>query len=146
MKLNYFTKQVSTVGRWMTTALLCVAAIAFVWQSAAFSPMTAMAAPTSTLIAADLGNQVQEKASKDAGRAKGFIRDTKDRVESMADKNADRVDEADDRGSFIERKAQRDAGRIHERAEQDAARTQKAVDKSKNAVERTVENIKDAFN
>ncbi len=145
MKLNYFTKQVSTVGRWMTTALLCVAAIAFVWSSA-FSTVTAMAAPTSTLIAADLGNQVQGKVSKDAGRAKGFIRDTKDRVENMADKNANRVDQADDNGSFIERKAQRDAGRIHVRAEQDAARTQKAVDNTKNAVERTVENIKDAFN
>lgn len=144
MKLNHFTKQVSTLGRWITTALLCVAAIAFVWQSAVFSPMSAMAAPK--LIAADLGNQAQEKVSKDAGRAKGFIEDTKERVERMADKNANRVDDADDSGSFVERKAQRDAGRIHERAEQDAARTQKAVDNTKNAVERTVENIKDAFN
>ncbi len=144
MKLNHFTKKVSTLGRWMTTALLCVAAIAFVWQSTAFSTMSAMAAPK--LLAADLGNQVQGKVSKDAGRAKGFIQDTKERVENMADKNANRVDDADDSGSFIERKAQRDAGRIHVRAEQDAARTQKAVDNTKNAVQRTVDNIKDAFN
>lgn len=144
MKLHHFTKQVSTLGRWMTTALLCVAAIAFIWQSTVFSTMSAMASPK--LIAADLGNQVQEKVSKDAGRAKGFIRDTKDRVENMADKNANRVDDVDDSSSFIERKAQRDAGRIHERAEQDAARTQKAVDNTKNAVQRTVEKIKDTFN
>lgn len=143
MKLNYFTKQVSAVGRLIATVLLCVTTIAFVWQGTAFS---VMAAPGSTLIAADLGNQVQGKASKDAGRAKGFIRDTADKVENMADKNANRVDDAADSGSYVERKAQRDAGRVHERAEQDAARTQKAVDNTKNAVERTVENIKDAFN
>lgn len=147
MKLNYFTKRLSIVGRFLATALLCVSAIAFGWQGAFLNNTAAMANPITNLIASsDLGDRVQQKTSEDAGRAKGFIRDTADRVEQTARKNAARVDEAtDDNGSFIARKAYKDTARIHERAEEDAARTQKAVDKTKNVVERAVDSIKDTF-
>lgn len=147
MKLNYFTKRLSTVGRWVATTLFCVSAIAFVWQSAFFSSPAAMASPAANLIAAaGTDDQVKGKASVDAGRAKNFIEDTKDKVKRTANKNADRVDQATDGGSFVERKANRDAARIEKRADEDAARTKKAVDNTKNAVERTVDSIKDAFN
>ncbi|NMG11327.1 hypothetical protein [Brasilonema sp. UFV-L1] len=147
MEVNDFMKRLSTVGRWMATAVLCVLAIAFVWQGAFFSKTTAMAAPAANLIAdTDIASEVQGKVSKDAGRAKSFIRDTADKVEQTANKNANRVERAtDDNGSFVERKANRDAARIERRAEEDAARTQKAVDNTKNVVERAVDNIKDTF-
>ena len=147
MKLNYFTKRLSIIGRWIATSLFCLSAIAFVWQGAFFSNTAAMAAPTVNAIAsADAGNQVKGKASVDAGRAKNFIEDTKAKVKQTANKNADRVEKAtDDSDSFVERKAKRDRDRIEQRANEDAARTEKAVDNAKNAVERTVDNIKDAF-
>ncbi|BDI14728.1 hypothetical protein ANSO36C_05300 [Nostoc cf. commune SO-36] len=146
MKSNYVTKQLSTVKRWMATTLFCMLAMAFVWQGAFFSNTSAMAAPSATLIASsDAGDKIQEKTSKDAGRAKNFIEDTKDKVKQAAKSNASKVDQATDNGSFIERKAKEDAATIQKRANEDAARTEKAVDKTKNAVERTVDNIKDAF-
>jgi uncharacterized protein (DUF2147 family) len=136
MKLNYIMKRLSIAGRWMATTMLCLSAIAFVWQGAFFSNTAAMAAPAANLIAAaDVGDQVQEKASEDAGRAKNFIEDTKDKVKQTANKNAARV----------ERKAKRDRDRIEQRADEDAARTEKAVDNTKNAIERTVDSIKDVF-
>ncbi|MBE9129499.1 MULTISPECIES: hypothetical protein [unclassified Coleofasciculus] len=147
MKLNYITKRLSIVGRWIATTLFCLSAIAFVWQGAFFSNTAAIAAPTANLIAsAGTSDQVKGKASVDAGRAKNFIEDTKDKVKQTANKNADRVDQAtDDDGSFVEGKAKRDKARIEQRAEEDAARTEKAVDNTKNAVERTVDSIKDVF-
>lgn len=147
MKLNDFPKGLSTVVRWIATTLFCVSAIAFVWQGAFFSNTSAIAAPAANLIAStDVGDQVQEKASVDAGRAKNFIEDTKDKVKQTANKNAERVEQAtDDNGSFVERKAKRDTDLIEKRADEDAARTKKAVDNTKNAVERTVDKIKDAF-
>lgn len=147
MKLNYFTKRLSTVGRWVVTTVFCLSAFAFVWQGAFFSKTAAMAAPVSNLIAsADVGNQVKGKASEDAGRAKNFIEDAKDKVKRTANKNAERVDQAvDENDSFVERKAKRDRDRIEQRADEDAARTKKAVDNTKNAVERTVDSIKDVF-
>jgi uncharacterized protein (DUF342 family) len=147
MKLNYFTKKISTVGRWIATTVFCVTALAFVWQGAFFSNSAAMAAPAANLIAAaDVGSQVQGKASEDAGRAKNFIRDSAEQVKRTANKNADRVEEAtDDNDSLVERKAKRDRDRIEQRADEDAARTQKAVDNTKNAVESAVDKIKDAF-
>lgn len=146
MKLNFSAKQRSIVGRWLTTALLCVSAIAFVWQGAFPSSTTAMAAPTANLIAtADAGSEIQGKASKDAGRAKGFVRDTTDKLKETAKTNAAKVDRATDDGSAIGRKAKKDAVRIERKAENDSARTQNAIDKTKNAVERTVDSIKDAF-
>lgn len=145
MKLNYFTNQFSTVKRWVATALLCVSAIAFVWQSGFLVNTAAMAAPTTLIAAKDAGDRVQDKTSTDARRAKGFIRDTADKVEQTAKDNAARVDRATDDNSPLERRAKKDAGRIEKRAEEDAARTQKAVDNTKNVVERTVDNIKDAL-
>lgn len=147
MKLNNFTKRLSIVGRWIATTLFCLSAITFVWQGAFFSNTAAMAAPAASLIAStDAGDQVQEKASVDAGRAKNFIEDTKDKVKETANKNAARVDQATDNdGSFVERKAKRDRDRIEQRAEEDAARTKEAVDNTKNAVERTVDSIKEVF-
>ncbi len=148
MKSNLFTKPLSLIGRWMTTTLLCLSAIAFIWQGSFFSNTTAMANPAANLIATmDAGDRVQQKASDDAGRAKGFIEDTKDKVQQTAKNNAAKVDRAtDDNGNFLERKAKKDAARIEKRAEEDADRTQQAVDNTKNAVERTVDSIKDAFN
>ena len=148
MKLHYFTKRLSIVGRWIATTLFCLSAIAFAWQGAFFSNTAAMAAPATNLIAsAGTGDQVKGKASVDAGRAKDFIEDTKDKVKETANKNADRVDQATDNdGSLFERKAKRDRDRIEQRADEDAARTKKAVDNTKNAVERTVDSIKDVFN
>lgn len=148
MKLNYFMKRLSIVGRWIATTLFCLSAIAFVWQGAFFSNTAAIAAPSANLIAsADVDDQVKEKVSEDTGRAKNFIEDTKDKVKETANKNAARVDEAtDDDGSFIEGKAKRDRDRIEKRADEDAARTEKAVDNTKNAVENLVDSIKDVFN
>jgi hypothetical protein len=146
MKLNFLMKRLSTLGRWIATTLFCVSAITFVWQGAFLSNTAAMASPTANLIAsADAGNQVKGKASVDAGRAKGFIEDTKNKVKDAASSNASKVDKATDKDSLIERKAKSDAATIHKRAEEDAARTEKAVDNTKNAVERAVDGIKDAF-
>jgi hypothetical protein len=139
-------KQLSTVGRFLATTVLSVLAIAFVWQGAFFSNPAAMANPTANLIAsADAADQIKDKTSTDAGRAKGFIRDTADKVKEAAKSNAAKVDRATDDGSFVERKAKEDAATIQRRAEEDAYRTQKAVDNTKNAVERTVDKIKDVF-
>ena len=148
MKLNYFTKPLSLLGRWMATTLFCLSAVTFVWQGTFFSNTSAMAAPTANLIAsAGTSDQVKGKASVDAGRAKNFIEDTKDKVKETANKNADRVDQAtDDNDSFVERKAKRDRDRIEKRADEDAARTEKAVDNTKNAVEGVVDSIKNVFN
>lgn len=146
MKLNYFTKQLSTVKRWMATTLFCMLAITFVWQGAFFSNTSAMADPAATLIASsDSGDRAQVKANKDAGRTKNFIDDTADKVKDAAKSNASKVDQATDDGSFIERKAKKDAATIQKRANEDASRTKEAVDNTKNVVERTVDNIKDAF-
>jgi hypothetical protein len=144
MKLNYFVKQLSTLGRWLATALFCVSAIAFVWQGAFFANTAAMASPTTNLIA-DAGAKVQGKASEDAGRTKGFVKDTTGKLKETARKNAAKVDNATDVGSPIGRKAKKDAARIEKRANEDSARTQNAIDKTKNAVEKTVDGIKDAF-
>jgi hypothetical protein len=146
MKLNYFMKGLSSVGRFLATTLFCVSAIAFVWQGAFFSNNTAMANPVANLIAsADAADQVKDKVDEGAGAAKNFIRDTQDRVKQTARTNASKVDEATDSGNFIERKAKSDKATIEKRANEDAARTEKAVDNTKNAVERTVDSIKDVF-
>ena len=145
MKLNYLTKTFSTVGRFLATTVFCLSAIAFIWQGAFFS-LAAVAAPSVNLIAAaDVGDQVKGAADEVAKGSKNLIRDTADKVEKTANKNASKVDQADDKGTFVEGKALRDKDRIEKRAEEDAARTEKAVDKSMNAVKRTVDNIKDAF-
>jgi uncharacterized protein YjbJ (UPF0337 family) len=140
-------KRLSIAGRWMATTMLCLSALAFVWQGAFFSNTAAMADPGANLIAsAGTSDQVKGKASVDAGRAKNFIEDTKDKVKETANKNADRVDQAtDESDSFLERKAKRDRDRIEQRADEDAARTEKAVDNTKNAVEGIVDSIKDVF-
>lgn len=152
MQLNSFKRRFLAAVRSITTPLFCLFAIALMWQGAFFSNSVAMANPTVPVLASpvlasvDAGNRVQGKASEDAGRTKDFIRDTKDRVERTASRNAERVEQAtDNNGGYFERKAKRDAARIHQRAEEDAARTQKAVDNTKNVVERTVDNIKDAL-
>lgn len=146
MKLNYFTKRLSIVGRWIATTLFCVSAFTFVWQGTYFSNTAAFASPASTLIAtSDAGDNVKYKTSEDAGRAKGFVENTKDFVKDAAKSNAGKVDRATDDDSAVARKAKNDAATIQRRAEEDAARTEKAIDNSKNAVQRTVDNIKDAF-
>lgn len=146
MNLNYLTKRFSTARRWMAATVLCLSAIAFVWQGAFFSNTSAMAAPfANSIAAADLGDKIQDKASTDAGRAKNFIRDTEDKVKEAAKSNAAKVDRSTEDGSVAERKAKEDAATIEKRATEDSARTQKAVDNTKNAIERTVDSIKDAF-
>ncbi|MBD2461294.1 hypothetical protein H6G89_09570 [Oscillatoria sp. FACHB-1407] len=147
MKLNFVTKQLSSLGRWLATMLVGLLAIAFIWQGAFTT--AALASPNPTLIASrDAGDQVQQKTREGARDAKGFIRDTANKVERTADRNASRVDRATDNkgsGGFFSRRAKIDRDRIHMRAEQDAARTQRAVDNSRNAVERAVDDIKDAL-
>ncbi len=144
MKLNYFTKTLSMLGRWIATALFSVAAIAFVWNGAFFSNTSAMASPAATLIA-DAGSKAEGKVNEFAGDNKSFVRDVKDKVQDAAKSNAAKVDRATDNDSAVASKAKRDSARIQKRADEDAARTQKAIDNSKNVVERTVEGIKDAF-
>lgn len=146
MKLHNFTKRFMTAGRWITATLFCLSALAFVWQGAFLPIAPAMASPlTQSILAADTGDRVKSKASEDAANTKGFIRDTADKVEQTAKKNAAKVDRATDNGSFAERKAKKDAATIEKRAEEDAARTQKAVDNTKNVVEKAVDSIKNAF-
>jgi hypothetical protein len=145
MKPHDFTKRLSIARRWLVTSLFCLFAIAFVWQGTFFSNTSAMADPNINLVAS-AGDRVRDKASEDAGNTKGFIRDTADKVERTANKNAERVSRADDKGGFFERRARKDAALIEKRAEEDAARTQKAVDKTKNAVKSAVDNVKDAVN
>lgn len=146
MKLNYLMKRLSTVGRFLATTLFCISAIAFVWQGAFLSNTVAMASPAANLIAAaDAGDRIKGAADEVAKGSKNLIRDTADKVEQTANKNAAKVDQADDNGSPVEGKAKRDRDRIEQKAEKDAARTEKQVDKSMNAVKRTVDNIKDAF-
>ena len=145
MKLNHFTKQLSTLGRWIATSLFCLSAIAFVWQGAFFADNSAMASPT--LVAArEAGDKVKDKADDVAKGSKNFIRDTKAKVEDAASSNAKKVDKSTGDDSVAERKAKSDRDTIYNRAEEDAARTEKAVDKSTNAVKGAVEKIKDAFN
>ena len=128
----------------MANTLLCLVAIAFVWQGAFFSETNAIAAPA-TLIAADVGDQIKGAADEVRARSKDLIRDTQDKVEKTANKNAAKAEQADDDGSFVERKALRDKDRIEKRASEDADRTEKAVDNSMDAVKGAVEKIKDAF-
>lgn len=146
MKLNYLTKQISALGRRLTTVFLSLAAIAFFWQGAFMLNNAAMASPTTNfIVAADMGDKVQNKVGEDTKNAKGFIRETADKVEEAARSNASKVDNATDNDSAIADRAKRDAGRIHQRAEEDASRTEKAVDNTKNAIEQAVDNVKDAF-
>lgn len=145
MKLNYFAKPLSIVGRLLATTLFCVSAIAFIWQGAFFSKAEAMAAPSVNLIAsADAGDKAKEKVSEDTGRTKNFIRDTEEKVKRTANKNAERVDEATDGDNLFERRAKKDADLIEKRASEDSARTQKAVDNTKNVLQKTIDGIKDA--
>ncbi len=146
MKLNYLTKRLSTLGRFLATILICVSAIALGWNFVFSSNAAAIAAPAANAIAsADAGDRVKGAADEVAKGSKNFIRDTEDKVKQTANKNAAKVDRADDEGTFVEGKAKRDRNRIEQRAEEDAARTQKAVDNNMNAVKRTVDNIKGAF-
>lgn len=146
MKLNYLMKGLSIVGRFLAKTVFCLAAIALIWQGAFFSTTEAMANPAAHLIiAAEVGDQVKGAADEVAKGSKNLIRDTADKVEKTANKNAAKVDQADDDGGVVEGKAKRDRDRIEQRAESDAARTEKAVDNSTNFVKRTVDNIKDAF-
>ncbi|MBD2108143.1 hypothetical protein H6F49_14350 [Nodosilinea sp. FACHB-13] len=146
MKSNRFMTQLSTLGRKLTVTLVCLVAIAFVWQSPLVSNISAMAAPAGTLIAtADAGNQVKGAAEDIKGASKNIIRGTEDKVKDAARSNASKVDQADETGSAVEGKAKRDRNRIEQKASKDADRTEQAAEKSMNAVERAVDNIKGAF-
>lgn len=128
---------------WMKRVVVSLVAIALVWQWA-FVNLAVWAVPA-PLLATDMANQAKGAADEVRDRSKDLIRDTKNKVEKTADRNAAKVNAADDHGSFAERKANRDQARIEERAENHAARTEKAVDDSMNAVQGTVDKIKDAF-
>jgi uncharacterized protein YjbJ (UPF0337 family) len=139
-------KRLFNLKNWMRTTLFCILAIAVFWQSAFLSSSVAMAdSNINSLLLANTSDRVQDKVDKDAGRAKNFIEDTKDKVQDAAKSNAAKVDRATDNGGFFERKAKRDAARIEQKAEKDAARTKRAVDKSKKTLERTVDDVKDNF-
>lgn len=128
----------------MAKAAMGLIAIALVWQTAFGLNPAAMAAPTG-LLATTPADQAKNAADDVRSHSKDFIRDTKNKVQKTANRNAAKVDQADDEGSFVERKAMRDKARVEKRAEEDAARTEKAVDDSMNAVQGVVENIKEAF-
>jgi Skp family chaperone for outer membrane proteins len=145
MNLSYFSKHFSVVKRLAAAAMLCLSVTALTWQGGFVSNATAIANPSTNLIAADLGNKVKDKVSEDTNRAKNFVQDTADKVERTAKRNASKVDDATDSGSILERKAKNDKNRILDKAEKDSARTQDAIDDTKNVVERTVDSIKDAF-
>ena len=81
MKLNDLMKR---FGRLIATAMICVSAFTFVWQASFISNTTALAAPNNLIATSDAGDAVKSKTSEDAGRAKGFIRDTADKVEETA--------------------------------------------------------------
>jgi ribosomal protein S20 len=117
----------ATLFRWTATLVFCLIAIAGVWQGAFLTN-------TDTLAATNVGDRVEKAANNVRAGSKDLIRDTKNKVEKTANKNASKVDQADRKGTFAERKAQRDKVRIEERAENHAARTEKAVDKSMDAV------------
>ena len=145
MKLNYFMKRLSTVVQCLATTLVCVAAIAVVWQGAFFSNTTALADSMPQLIATSGADQIKEAADKVTEGSKKIIRGTEDKVKETANTNAAKVDAADEDGGIAESKAMRDKNRIERRAEEDADRTEKAAEKSMNAVKNVVDNIKDAF-
>ncbi|MDF5723742.1 MAG: hypothetical protein PUP91_25405 [Rhizonema sp. PD37] len=145
MKLNYVTKGLTRVGRFLATTMFCVSAIAFVWQGAFFSNTAAMANPAVSLIASgDLGDQIKDKASEGFDKSRNFIDDTKESLKNTANKNANKV-EAESNDIDVVGKANRDAARIEERSDTHAANTKEAVDKTENFVESTIDKIKDAF-
>ena len=125
MKLNYFTKRIFT-------ALVCVLAVVVMFFN-------------SSAMAAGLGDQIKDKADDVRAGSKELIRDTQDKVERTANKNAAKVDRADEPGGAAETKAKRDRARIEQRAETHADRTETAVDKSMDAVKNAVDTVKDAF-
>lgn len=145
MKSSYFAKGLSTIGRWMATTLVLLSVIAFVWQSPFFANNAAMAAPTETLIAADVGDQIKGAADDVAKGSKNIIRSAEDSVKGAANENASKVKQTDNTGSSVERKAKKDRDRVEQRASEDADRTERAAEKSMNAVERAVDSIKGAF-
>jgi len=146
MTLNSLKKTVATLGRWVAMTLFCISVMAGAWQFS-LTNNAAIAGPAGDVISSgDLGDAVKDKAGDIERGSKKLIRDTKNKVERTADRNASKVDQADDEGSAVEGKAKRDRERIYNRAEDHAARTERAVDKSKNAVEGLVDNIKDALN
>ncbi len=145
MKLNYFMKWLSAVGLRIATTLVCVAAIAFVWQGGFFSNTTAVADSMPQLIATSGADQIKGAADKVTEGSKKIIRGTENKVKETANTNAAKVDQADDDGGIAERKATRDKNRIQRRAEEDADRTEKRAEKSMGAVKDAVDNIKDAF-
>ena len=146
MKSSFFTHGYQLAKRLIASALVCLAMATFLWQGNLFADNSAIALPQQSVLATSNLNKAENKAQKDAEATKGFVRDTANKVEKTARKNADRVDEATDGSNVLARKAQRDAGRIEQRAEQDAARTQKAIDDTKNVFERAVDGVKDALN
>lgn len=137
-----YAKQFSSIKRWIATSILSLLTIAFVWQGMFIANDTAMA---DSVMLADMGDRVENKADRDLNQTKGFIEDTKEKVKETANKNASKVDRATDNDSFLENKAKKDANRIENKADKDAAKTKKAVDKTQNIIESTVDNIKDVF-
>ncbi|NJO96289.1 MAG: hypothetical protein HC764_09905 [Pleurocapsa sp. CRU_1_2] len=135
-------KQFSSIKRWIATSILSLLTIAFVWQGMFIANDTAMA---DSVMLADMGDRVENKADRDLDQTKGFIEDTKEKVKETANKNASKVDRATDNDSLLENKAKKDANRIENKADKDAAKTKKAVDKTQNIIESTVDNIKDVF-
>ena len=117
MKLNQFTKQLSTVGRWVATTLFCLSAITFVWQGAYFTNNSAMAAPIS-IASGDLGDKVKDKAEDVAKGSKNLIRDTQDKVKDAASSNAKKVEKSTDSDSKVEDKAKSDRDTIFKRADE----------------------------
>ena len=145
MKLNYFSKRLSTVAHWLTSTLVCAAAVVLLWQGAFFSNTTALAVPLPHILATDAADQVKGAADKVTDKSKEIIRGAEDKVKDAARTNAAKVDRADGDGGIAETKAKRDKNRIEKRAEEDADRTEKTAEKAMGGVKNAVDSIKDAF-
>ncbi|MDX2229474.1 MAG: hypothetical protein NW220_07540 [Leptolyngbyaceae cyanobacterium bins.349] len=129
MTLNSLKKSLLVLGHHVLTTVLGLLVVVGIWQGLPLANTTAMAGPAGDVITAeDLRNSISEQTSDLAEGSKNFIDAAKEKVKSMADDNASRVDDADDKGGFFERKAKKDRDRIMKRAEEDAARTKQAVD------------------
>jgi len=97
MNLNYCVKRILAVGWMVNTCFVsdCLCGCVFLETNA-------IAAPT-TLIAANVGDQIQGTADEVRVRSKDLIRDTKIKLKT-ANKNAAKVDQADDKVASLSAK------------------------------------------
>ena len=130
-------KYFSFIKRWVTTGLLSLLAITFVWQGTFIANNTAMA---------DTADKIENAAKRGLENSKDFVDDVKQDVKQSADKSESKIDRnTDGDDGIIENKADKDAARIDKRANEDAARTKKAIDKTGNVIEDALDSVRGVF-